>query len=187
MSTDISIIIATCRPKSLYQVLSQVRRQSINGVNYQLVIVQESDTGFAEFDIGFDILARDTVVLRSSRSNDFGATAKDLGLRAATGEYCVFWDDDNIYFDHALSSQFSLTSGVDLGISRVLHGSNIIPVNSDITPGDIDTMCICLRTDLAKLESWKCGGRLSDYRYIKKILKHDPVTRRSSIIIGRHI
>lgn len=185
---DISIITPCCRPLNLIRFMDQLSQQSCEGISYELILILESNHGTSEFTNCNSPLLTKAKILKSKVNDDYGAKAKDLGLLYATGQYVLFWDDDNIYFKHAIASQYANAQGVDIGISKAYHLNYTIPYQDKIEAGDIDTINICLRRDLARKASWSHNGtKYSDYFYISELLKHDPSIRRSNIIIGHHL
>ena len=184
--TDISIISPCCKPDNLARLLEQISNQSCDGIEYELVIILESNG--LEFSHIHNPLLQRAKILRSKINYDYGASSKDLGLLHATGEYVVFWDDDNIYYRHAIASQYANAKGFDIGICRAYHLNYTIPQSNNVQAGDIDTMNFCIKKDLAKKCSWQAmGTKYSDYIYITKLLEFEPTIRYSSIIIGHHL
>lgn len=187
MKYDISIIIATARPTGMTRVLQYIEQQSIDGLNFEVIIVQESDN-HNKFNLNTKLPINNIVIHKQKIHNDYGASARDLGILEANGEYLVFWDDDNIYYPHALVSQYITANGFDIGIVRTNHQNIIIPTKNHIKAGDIDTMCLCVKKELSVREKWSnSGGRYSDYRWLSKLLKYDPKVNYSKIIIGHHL
>jgi glycosyltransferase involved in cell wall biosynthesis len=161
----LSIITAATRPAGLAQVVNDFKSQRIQGVSFEHIIVLEGG-GFDNVSMG---QAR---VIRQERHDDFGATAKDVGIAAAIGEYVAFWDDDNVYYDHAVATIVAATWGHDVGLYRCRYLNRMIPNSDKLEAGDVDTMCFCVRRELAKQVTWADGlGRYSDWRWINKIGK----------------
>lgn len=185
---DISIIVATARPSNLTRVIEYIERQSVSGISFEVVIVQESTGNHREFNINTKLPINSIIVEQQCFNNDYGATAHDTGIVNSRGNYVVFWDDDNIYYPHALIAQYSTANGFDIGVVRTIHQGLAIPSNNHIIAGDIDTMCICVKKELAIKERWASGGgRYSDYRWVSRLLKHDPTVNYSKVIIGHHL
>ena len=188
MKCDISVIIATIRPTGMNRVLHYIEQQSINGLTFEVVIIQESDSKHDKFNVDTKLPINNIVIKRQNVHNDYGAAARDVGILEASGEYLVFWDDDNIYYQHALASQYCTAYGFDIGIVRTKHQNIIIPSSNKITAGDIDTMCICVKKEMAVREKWSNScGRYSDYRWLSKLLNHKPTINYSKIVIGHHL
>jgi len=181
----ISVIIPTARPKYLAHCLQQFNNQTIQEL-CEPIIIQESDSGFDEFNFfDYPIQSR---ILRQKLCNNNGATARDRGVKEAKHEYVVFWDDDNIYHPHALATLYATTYGHDVGLVQAKHHNLIIPINTNVSPGDVDTMCFCVKREIALKVKWDDGnGRYNDYRWISKILKITNDVRFVPIQIGIHL
>lgn len=182
---DLSIIIPSSRPKYLAHLLNYLASQSTDGINFEIIIIQEADN-FEQFNI----LKYDhrTIILRQSPNHDNGAIARDRGLLESRGEYVAFWDDDNVYYRHAIASLVGAACGHDIGIVRTRHQGMIIPSGKSIEPGDIDTMCFCVKKELAIRVKWNDnGGRYNDFRWISKVAKLTTNINHVPMIIGEHV
>ncbi len=182
---DLSIIIPSSRPQTLAHVLTHIHNQRADGIDFEVIVVQEADnfSPFMNFRYGTNF-----EILRQGFHNDNGAAARDRGLVAARGQYVVFWDDDNIYYPHAVASLFCTTVGHSVGIVRIRHQGLVIPSGPHLKPGDIDSMCFCVKKDLAVRVKWvDNGGRYNDYRWITKVVGLTERVNRSPAIIGEHL
>lgn len=183
---DLSVIIASRTPSHLTRTLDAFKRQSIAGINIELIIVQESDSGFDAFMACPCPIA--ATVKRQKLHHDYGASAHDTGIEAAAGEYVCFWDDDNLYHPHALTALFCTAQHHDIGIVCTQLNGRTIPGSRAIQAGDIDTMCLGVRRELAAQIKWADGGgRYSDFRWISKVAKLAKTINYSPIIIGEHL
>lgn len=180
---DLSVITSTCRPKDFRRFIAQMKSQSYKGINVEHIIIQESDnhTEFYSPDLINCIIRRQPI------SHDYGAAAKDLGLSIARGQYCCFFDDDNIYYSHAIATLFTTVAGHDVGICRTHYKEQVIPIDDAIVANYIDTMCFAVRTDLGRNVAWAGGGRFSDFRYIDTIKKLTCDVNYNKLIIGEHL
>lgn len=183
---NLSIIIPASNPKSLTHVVNNINNQSIDGIDYEIIIVQESNGNFNQFN-NIKYGPRFTI-LRQSLHFDCGAEARDRGTSISSGEYITYWDDDNLYYPHAVVSTFLAAVNYDIGVSRIRHFGSIIPINNGLKAGDIDTMCLCVRKDLSTKVSWADnGGRYNDYRWVNKLFRLGDKVNYSSVIIGEHL
>jgi glycosyltransferase involved in cell wall biosynthesis len=186
MSYDISVIVATARPLNLIRTIEYIERQSISGLSFEVIIIYEGIGNIPYIDTMLPV--NNIIIEKRDLHNDYGAAARDLGILKSSGDYVVFWDDDNIYYPHALVSQYSSANNFDIGVVRTKHNDMIIPVVNDIIAGEIDTMCLCVKRELAIKENWATnGGRYSDYRWVSKLLKHKPSINYSKVVIGYHL
>jgi len=191
----LSVITATRqRPAFLVHVLQQFQSQVCTGLRCEHLVVSDGPDPQARFLSGrwgaryFEL---------DRPFGHAGAFAKDRGIQAATGEYVAFWDDDNLYAPEALSLLWNAACGADIGVVRTRHrlrkrtGIAILPRRWDGTfrPGDIDTMCVCVRRELAQQECWgdHQPGPGTDIRWLQKLARHAPVIHYVPSVIGMHL
>lgn len=192
---DLSVITATCqRPEFLAHCIQQFQRQSRGGLRCEHVIVSD----------GVDPHARRLAEQSGARYcelqppvGQWGAGAKDLGIKVARGKFVCFWDDDNLYDAHALVTLYAAAYPADLGVVRTVHhfrkraGQVVIPRcwEGTFTLGDIDTMCVCVARTLARLEQWQSAhAKISnDHGWLMKLMQHNPVINYLPIVIGQHV
>lgn len=195
--TDLTVITATYkRPKHLAMCLEQFHRQSLGELNVEHVVVADGpDAPVARF-IAKREGARHIELDRNK--GQYGAFAKDRGIQEARGEYVCFWDDDNLYDSHALTTLYATAYGADMGIVQArnfdkrLRKLILVPEKWDGTfqYGRVDTMCVCVRRELALKETWgepEDRGRGTDYRWLRSLLNHEPIIRFSPVVIGKHL
>lgn len=183
----LSIIIPSSRPTTLAHVVRDLNEQSADGLDYEIVIVQESDDGFDKFThITYSPRFK---ILRQRIHHDCGATARDIGFNESSGKYVAFWDDDNIYYKHAATTIYSVAYGHPFGVTRVKHRGLVIPTFKGLKPGDVDSMCFCVQRELAAQVKWADhGGRYNDFRWITKIASiTNQLPNFSPVIVGEHV
>jgi glycosyltransferase involved in cell wall biosynthesis len=194
---DLSVVTATRgRPEWLASCLEQFRRQKVEGLRCEQIVVSDGPDPHAKF------LARRfgvRFVELASPGGKWGAFAKDEGIRAAEGRYVCFWDDDNLYFDTAMASLWAAVQGHDIGVVRTWYrlrsrpGCVAIPRRWDgrFRLGDIDTMCVCVRRELALWERWseasRSNGRGTDFDWLLRLSRRDVRIRHVRDIIGWHL
>ena len=193
---DLSVITATCRrPALLANCLSQFQQQSVGILRCQHLVVSD----------GIDPQARAlcrqfgaTYFERPVPGGQWGALARDVGIREATGRFVCFWDDDNLYELHALATLYSVAVDADIGVvqtryrCRTRPGQVTIPRrwNGSFQRGDVDTMCVCVRRELALQESWEQPPPTrpcTDWRWLQRLEQHQPQVRFVPIVIGWHL
>lgn len=192
---DLTIITATYRrPKHLALCLAQFRRQSVGNLRVEHLIVSDGPDPFARsLAEGAGAVCMEI----EQHRGQWGAAAKDAGIEHARGEYVCFWDDDNHYEPHAAAVLYAAAVGVDVGVVQCRHhprqqpGCVILPRQWDGTPryGDIDTMNVCVRRELALTEPWEDGNPRSgsDYRWIQRLRDRGATMRFVPIVIGDHL
>lgn len=97
---------------------------------------------------------------------DWGKSPLDIGVQNATGDYILFWDDDNIYTDESASRHFEMSRGFDMGICPILFWERrlrrmlCIPRewNGSFKYGDIDTANVCVRREFLLQSGLTCAG-----------------------------
>jgi len=186
-SIDLTIITATWkRPKWLRNCCEQIQRQSIAGLNWEHVIVSDGPDEVAE-KIASDYNARFTAL--PTHVGDRGASCNNRGLELARGRYVVFFDDDNIYYPHALCALYSSAQEVEIGVCQTRHRDQMIPASHQepLRFGQVDTMCLCVNTEFARKELWPFRGGSTDWGWLKRLMKHDPRIRIIPIVIGEHL
>ncbi len=124
-----------------------------------------------------------------------GAYAKDFGIRYATGQYVTFWDDDNYYFDNAIN--LDILEYYHIIVHQVYHLTptqnytipRTDPARHGFAVGDIDTMCLTVRADIAKKVLWSDHkGKQTDYHWIKKVSAYPNVAiKYIQCVIGHKI
>lgn len=182
---DLTIVIPSSRPHTLAHVLNNIRQQKTDGIEFEVILVQEA-TDFGQYGtLRYESNFR---IHRQNPNADNGASARDFGALAAKGKYVAFWDDDNVYYPHAIASVLCTTLGHDVGIVRIRHQGLIIPSGTKFKAGDIDSMCLCVRKELATRVQWADnGGRFNDYRWITKVASLTNKINFSPVIIGEHV
>lgn len=185
---DLSVIMVSSRPKWLANCLAQFDRQSYGDLAVERIVVAEGDD--PDFGSVCDKYKVKGCVSKSAEGLA-GAYGKDIGIRHARGDYVCFWDDDNVYHDHALATLYAAASGFDVGIVRcgiMAFGFRQVPTEHEIRFADIDTMCLCVRRDLALRAKWsdhKAPG--TDFMWLSKLQEFDPTVRFVDINIGEHL
>lgn len=122
-----------------------------------------------------------------------------MGIREARGRYLVFWDDDNLYEPHALATLFAAGCDADLGVVQVRYrcrtraGEITIPRqwSGQFVAGDVDTMCVCVRRELAIQEPWEQRPTpqniATDWNWLSRLMLRQPTVRFVPIVIGWHL
>lgn len=182
---ELSVIIATCRPKWLVNCLHQLENQK-ETPDHEVLIVAEGE--------GFRAVERKYPQYRyffKSVEGKAGAFAKDYGIMQAVGNYVCFWDDDNLYEADAMKTLYEAAYGVDIGIARArIMGLDwkTIPDDQEIRFANLDTMCLCVKRSLAIKERWSDHeGKGTDYFWVKKLLGHNPEIRFVETVVGDHL
>ncbi len=192
---DLSVITATHkRPEFLSHCLDQFRRQSLGGLLVEHIVVSDGPDEYAKY-LANQAGARYFELPESV--GQWGAGAKDRGIIEVRGRYVCFWDDDNIYESHALVALFAAVQNAEIGVVRTEHrfrrrpGFITIPRrwNGRFELGDIDTMCVCVQTELARREKWQLENPTisNDHTWLMNLMKYNPRINYLPITIGKHL
>lgn len=185
---QLSVIIPSCNPKWLANCLSQYRQQSLGDLKVETIVVVEGD-----HDDFMPILHHNGIqnAIFKPVEGKWGAYAKDVALEASRGDYVCFWDDDNVYYPHALATLYAASCGFDLGIARTRHMAKwfkTIPQARVVEFGNVDTMCFCVERNLARKAKWADHeGAGTDHAYVAKLLGFDPSIRWIDMAIGEKL
>jgi glycosyltransferase involved in cell wall biosynthesis len=185
---DLSVIMVSNRPKWLANCMAQYEAQKFGKPTECIVVGEHHD-----YDAFRNVFARwrPDKYINKEPQGYAGAFGKDEGIKHATGEYVCFWDDDNIYYPWALDGLYSAAWGFDIGIVKcglMVNGYQLIPEEEEITYGKIDTMCFCVRRELALTARWADHrGAGTDYAWIKKLLRKEPSVNFLNTKIGEHL
>jgi len=71
----------------------------------------------------------DQVIVTDQRFNDWGHTLRDMGIRAAKGDYIVHFNADNVLFPHALER---LAFHADQSLAPIYDSSGVIKNDNSI-------------------------------------------------------
>jgi glycosyltransferase involved in cell wall biosynthesis len=189
---DLSVIVVSARPKWLANCLSQYQAQKFHMYDRwkaEVIVVgeHEDETAFSRVITHY----KPDKYIHKAPQGYAGAFGKDVGLKEARGEYVCFWDDDNIYYPGALDALFSAVWSFDIGVVQcgmMAMDFKVIPEGEEITFGNIDTMCLCVRRELALTARWADHrGVGTDYAWVKKLLRKNPSVNFLNDKIGEHL
>lgn len=182
-----SVLIATARPQWLANCLAQFRSQSLGGMSVQLVVVAEGDARHFEPILWGSVAC----VVNKGVQGRCGAYAKDAGISSCTGDYICFWDDDNVYYPHALATLYATALDHDIGICQAEHMATWfrkMPADRIVKFGDVDTMCLCIRREMASIVLWSDHkGKGTDHAYLTKLVGMGASVRWVDVSIGKKL
>lgn len=189
MRFDLTIITATVdRPKDLYRLLEAAAAQRVGKLFVEHLIVldgpgqEESVVVNREFR-GHPRIKRRIVQLETTHG-EWGAKAKDVGISEAHGDLIVFWDDDNWFFPHALSTvaMAMARARCDVGVFPVqnrMDGFRILPRwDQGLCLGNLDTACLAVRQAVARRSTWyDQQGKGTDWRFFARLANSGAVVK----------
>lgn len=110
------VVVAHNRPDSLKEALESVENQTYSLI--QLIIV-ENDASLEVADLVNQFLTRtslsDTKVVETSSFVN-GSVARNLGIKAARGEWIAFLDDDDYWDNQKLAKQYEIAMASNAGV-----------------------------------------------------------------------
>lgn len=156
---------------------------SIDGQTYtkwkHLIIVDNIEINLSQELIDNYSSERRQFICLGRNSNDYGNSPRQLGIELADSDFIVFVDDDNVIFPNYLSVFASQNK--DLSICQIIHlgplpqhlcpPPKILDGNPPILQ-NIDTLQICVRTELMKKYGWINRGYLADGYTIQNLAAH---------------
>lgn len=194
---DLTVITATYqRPAQLANCLAQFQQQSVGTLRCQHLVISDG------VDRQARALSREfgtTFIERPEPGGQWGSLARDVGIHEAQGQFVCFWDDDNLYEPHALATLFAAGVDADVGVVQTRYRCRIRPGQVTIPrqwtgsfrKGDIDTMCVCVRRELALQELWEQqpppSQPTTDWHWLQRLEQHQPRIRFVPIVIGWHL
>jgi GT2 family glycosyltransferase len=193
---NISVITATRRrPQALARCCEQLRQQQLDGLTVEHIIVSDGPDHEAQA-IATVFGARFFVSHRLAWFRRGEAPARDVGMLHAAGDYLVFWDDDNEYFDDCLRTLHETAlRGPDVGVCQTVHRSRALPPR--IIPESaaqvldfehVDTMCLCVRREAALRVRWAdCLGSIgSDFIWVNGLRQVGARFAFAPVVVGVH-
>ena len=123
-------------------------------------------------------------ICTGANSNNWGNTPKQHGIDAATTDFIVFVDDDNVIFPNYLNKfmrYFDTYPTHGMAICKIIHCGPLAPHWGEppkIIDGNppavrnIDTIQICIRTAIAKDCTWLNLGYCGDGHTIVNFSNH---------------
>lgn len=131
-----------------------------------------------------------------STGSSKGHLARDTGISMADGKYIVLWDDDNIYYNNALSIMIEEINDYDMIVCKInyrvrrpsfeyLYEQMPKVWNNTFVKSDIDTMNVMLKTRIARKFKWTDSNDYSgDFHWLKAIEESGIRIKYSERIIG---
>jgi len=125
----VSVIVPTCdRPALLREALASIRLLEGPDLTFEILV---GDNGIAPETW---TVAEEFGAIYLKASTRGASAARNVGLRAATGEYLAFLDDDDVWLPENIRSQVALLdrySTLDAVIGQVLYAdSHLVPTGS---------------------------------------------------------
>jgi glycosyltransferase involved in cell wall biosynthesis len=185
------------RDKQLASCIQQVKNQKTT-VPFNHLVVSDGPNSFVETVCAHFNVRCITIDKEQDQGTGRGHLPRDVGIAAANTDYICLWDDDNIYFDHAIQSLYDTASGFDIGVCPVKYLARdcepyfkVVPRSWDgsFKLGNIDTMNVIMRTELARKETWSQFKIYEgDFLWLEALQnKHVPSVQYRDTIIGVHL
>lgn len=202
---DLSVITPTWMRPKLLTLTAQAFRRQVHNLDAEHIVVSDGrDPELREIcrRLGYAPPGESDrlTLIELDHVGDMGGTARDAGLAVARGEYSAFWDDDNQYDDHALATAYAAAFGSDVGVVQAVYHDPLfayggcrfsrIPARWDgaFHLGEIDTMCVCVRTELGRTARWADQDQTChDFGWLDDLQKSGATLRFVPIVIGRKL
>ena len=186
-----SIIVPTYkRTEILNRALNSIKNQTYK--NYEVIVC--SDGYSREDEICVQNFKDDRFTYRcidKSEQKNWGHMQRNEMISFCKGDYTIFLDDDNIIYSDYLEYANNITDR-DYGmlIFKIKHNYvGVIPKDIGVVLGEIDTLNIMVKTDIAKSFKWLMQYD-ADYYFIKECerycLKTGTPIRYLDKVIGNH-
>jgi glycosyltransferase involved in cell wall biosynthesis len=195
------------RARLLRKFLARMERQSYPG--WRLIVVHDGPDDAIKSLVDRARRADSRIAFSHTerRTNNYGVSPRIEGLhhmiRGVGADYCVFWDDDNLFSRHALgriAAAIVETDHPDLLLMPIRSDRRVLPPRGvpveSLDWGQVDTGCLVVRPALA-LESYESMLKLypdgnpsvfytQDFKLFKLIREARP-TPRIRLASGRPI
>lgn len=206
MSILVSVVIPTYgRPDNLSRAISSVLNQTV--CDFEVIVVDDNNPGTLErvqTENILDSFQSSKILYIKHDKNLNGATARNTGVKNASGEYIAFLDDDDEFFETKLEYQidfmkknnykFTYCRAVKYKDDNVIYESKY-NCSGDLTKdilcsnSDINSSAVLIKRDLFDL----VGGfdvsfrRNQDYEFILRCLEFEGLHCFDKAQIKRHV
>lgn len=169
-----SIIIPTYkRVDLLNRAMTSVKNQIYK--NYEVIVCSD---GYSEDDKSCVLNMNDNRFIydfvEKTKIQNYGGVQRNAMISKCTGNYIIWLDDDNVIEkDYLLfAKKIIYYNNYGMLIFKIIHNiSGVIPTKKDIILGDIDTLNVMIRKNIAKKITW--GSYYdSDFYAIKEAQEH---------------
>lgn len=118
---DVSVIIPLYNAEST---IEQAIKSISLSINYEIICVDDGSTDASKSKI--KLLESNFPIKYFYQNNSGAASARNKGLSAATGEYIIFLDADDIYVEGAIEKMYWIAKKkkVDIVLGNVAHKKN---------------------------------------------------------------
>lgn len=196
-SCKITVVTPTFqREKEMVHCILQVRKQQTN-FPFRHIVVCDGHNPLTASLCSYYGVACVEIPKENGAGHSLGHLPRDVGCLTSDSLYVCFWDDDNVYYEHALQTLYDTVQGFDMGVCAIkyfAHPNGIMKDmpqiwNGDIIHDDIDTMNLIFRRDLALTEPWTQFKQYNgDYFLAKKLQeKHRATINYNPTVIGIHV
>lgn len=197
-SCKVTVVTPTYRrEKEMVHCILQVKKQQTNFPFRHIVVCDGPSPLTASLCDHYGVTCV-TIAKERGMGRSLGHLPRDVGGVISDSVYVCYWDDDNIYYENALQTLYDTVQGFDIGVCSIkyfAHNSGKIlgdmpnEWNGDINAGDIDTMNMIFRRDLALKEPWTQFKQYNgDYLWARKLQwEHHGTVNYNPTVIGIHV
>ena len=132
----------------------------------------------------------DVIYREIAHKGAYGNFARSEGQKIASGDFCVYFDDDNAFYPHALATLYAAAHNHIVGTALVEHWDFGVPtsriIGNVVRPGHIDSACYCVRRDhVIPWENLDCHSYAADFHWIEKVSRG--IVNHVPVIIANHL
>lgn len=197
-SCKVTVVTPTYRrEKEMVHCILQVKNQQTN-FPFRHIVVCDGPNPLTSRLCDYYGVTCVTIPKEKGVGRSLGHWPRDIGSVISDSLYLCYWDDDNIYYEHALQTLHDTVQGFDIGVCAIKYfvqnNENVLVDmpnywDGDIVAGDIDTMNFIFRRDLAIKEKWTQFKYYNgDYLWSRKLHKeHHGSVNYNPTVIGIHV
>jgi len=161
-------------------VVPPVYERFCNGVRLSVVVPTAGRPSLQRTLASFlsQLHPHDEVIIENDKSGDWGMTPRTRGQRAATGDYLMWMDDDDVYLPGAFDAvRAALKENPGrphlFSMKRSVPFNDVLPKVREIKVGNVSTQMLVVPNDPSRLGEWSSRYE-GDFDFIASTLNKYP-------------